>query len=319
MEAATEKRSSKMPRKKWRKRLIRFLIVLLLLFGGAWYGVDHIAPYAIISPQRYDVNANADQFPNGILPAGFGLTFDEFDVPISDTSALDGFYIKAKTDSARGCFLILHGIGSCKEPMLSLAERLAALGFNVYLYDHRGHGQSGGQYISYGYREKHDVVAILNALDERYGKQRYGIWGKSYGGAVALQAMSIEPRLELGIIESTFSELNKVVLAYQERMLGISSEWLAERVLTKASAIAEFNPDEVKPVVSAKHITAPVLIVHGAADQNIPIEHGRDIFHALKHSQRSFYAVEGADHNDVWSIGGQAYEKRVFGYLEENW
>jgi alpha-beta hydrolase superfamily lysophospholipase len=46
--------------------------------------------------------------------------------------------------TARGTMLIVHGLGEHKGRYASLAERLAAQGWHVVAYDHRGHGESPG-------------------------------------------------------------------------------------------------------------------------------------------------------------------------------
>ena len=48
------------------------------------------------------------------------------------------------------------------ERELELARYLVDRGYNILVFDFRGHGQSGGNFISYGIRERFDVLAAIS-------------------------------------------------------------------------------------------------------------------------------------------------------------
>ncbi|MDZ4855041.1 MAG: alpha/beta hydrolase, partial [Nitrospirota bacterium] len=50
-------------------------------------------------------------------------------------------------------------------------------------------------------------------------------------------------------------------------------------------------------------------IIHGDKDDIIPIELGRQVFEAAK-PPKSFYVIEGADHNNTYQVGGAVYFRR---------
>ena len=307
------------PKKRKRRRRIIWLTVLLLIIGGAWYGIDVIAPYAVVQPPRYVIADHPDQFPNGHLPDAYGLTYEDLSIEVDTGLNLAGYYLTTSADSSRGCFLVMHGIGGTKEHMYGLAQKLTSIGFDVCLIDHRGHGQSGGDLISYGFYEKHDVSKVLDHLSENYGHDHFAAWGNSYGGAVALQAMAQDNRLRLGIIESTFNQLEEVVHEYQQRILGISSLALTERVLEKASKIADFDPAEVNPSESARLINWPVFLAHGDLDKRIPADHSREIYKNLTNPYKELYIVEGGTHFNLWDTGGDAYQDALLTFIDSNW
>jgi len=64
--------------------------------------------------------------------------------------------------------LLLHGIGGGKEHFYNLAKSLAEQQIASIVYDARGHGESDGQYISYGFYEKQDVSVIVSEVKKRY-------------------------------------------------------------------------------------------------------------------------------------------------------
>ncbi len=56
-------------------------------------------------------------------------------------------------------------------------------------------------------------------------------------------------------------------------------------------------------------LSLPKLIIHGDKDDIIPIELGRQVFEAAK-PPKSFYVIEGADHNNTYQVDGAAYFRR---------
>ena len=78
-----------------------------------------------------------------------------------------------------------------------------------------------------------------------------------------------------------------------------------ERAFMIVADKGHFQIDSVSPAAAAKEITAPVLIIHGAADTDTPPDHSRRIFAALAGPKR-LILVPGARHNEalkgaIWS------------------
>jgi uncharacterized protein len=266
------------------------------------YGI----PYMPISPFRK---------LETVKPSDFGLRFKPLLVRGARAVILRGYFIHALTVKARATIIILHGIGSAKEVYFDFARWLAEQGFNVVVYDQRAHGRSGGKYCTFGFYEKRDVSRVITKVLKKHSKLPIGIHGTSMGGAVALQTLAIEKRLSFGIIESTFNTLENVIEEYSVDMLKFRSRWLVRRILSRSAKIAQFRPFDIQPVESCRHIEQPILLIHGDADEKIPITFNLDNFNALKTTDKEFYIVKGARHEDVREVGGAAYEQKMLEFL----
>lgn len=275
----------------------------------------YLLPYSIIKPLRFDVIEYAEDYPSGLYPSDYDLDFDRESIMVDDGIALSGYRIQSTADDPVGTMLFLHGIGGVKEKFLEYTQYVAKLGFHCFIYDARGHGESGGQYCTFGAREKHDVVHILNYLEEMYDEKVFAIWGNSMGGAVALQAMAMEPRLLFGIVESTFADFRQIVHDYQQRFLKLNLPWLMNPVLNRAGKIGGFNPDEVKPGEAARHITQPMLVVHGSKDERVKLAYGCTIFDNLASQDKDMYIVEGGFHHDLYEYGGEVYLNYILDFI----
>jgi pimeloyl-ACP methyl ester carboxylesterase len=99
-----------------------------------------------------------------------------------------------------GAVTISHGwSGAVNERVFPLAERLAALGYAVLAFDHRGFGGSEGPRARCDPNEQvRDVshgLTFLSSLD-RIDPDALGVVGVSFGGAIAVAAGAADPRVK---------------------------------------------------------------------------------------------------------------------------
>jgi fermentation-respiration switch protein FrsA (DUF1100 family) len=286
--------------------LITLLILTLLALASTWYLATHVLPYAIIQPGNKSGSKT---------PADFGLAYEHLRLQATDSIELDAFYIPSTT-TPKANLVILHGVGSCKEVYLGTAERLCAMGYNLYLLDQRAHGKSGGKFLTYGYHEKEDISKVLDWLETKSPGIKIGIYGNSMGAAIALQSIAHDGRLTFGLIESTFTDLPSVAHAYGQRLSGISlPAFLTNYVLRQSGKLADFDPWTVRPIETVTKITVPIQFIHGDADQNINVSNGHALYAACASADKALYIVKGGDHADLWDKGGKAYEAAWFGFL----
>jgi uncharacterized protein len=191
----------------------------------------------------------------------------------------------------RGTVVYLHGMGDSRRSSLYIADHFVPAGFDVVAYDSRAHGESGGEACTFGAYEKHDLARVLAKIQAR----PIILLGSSLGAAVALQAAAQSREVAAVISLSVFSDLRTVA---RDRAPFFASE----RQLREAFEIAErdgrFRIDDASPVVAAPHIKAPVLIIHGAKDQETRPYHSRRVYDALR-GPKQLILVPGAGHNDV--------------------
>jgi len=294
-----------------KKKLSFTLIFIIITIGICGYiAGNSILPYSIIKPQRISEN---------LTPDSLSLKSSYIDIKVDTDVNLKGFWIQSNQSETKAIMILLHGVGGCKEHFLGLAKKLADKGIASIVYDSRAHGKSDGEYCTYGYKEKKDISKIINYITSKAPVVPIGIWGNSMGGAIAIQALESDNRLEFGIIESTFTALDQIVYDYQKRQLkGIGIKVLTDFALKRAGEIAGFDPDMVKPINSVKNIEQPVLISHGDSDENISFHYGKALFDALKSKNKKFIKVKGGGHYDLSTKGGLNYNQTIFDFIENS-
>lgn len=294
-------------KRRYYKKVTFLLVFILVLIVGSILLAKHVLPYAIIQPPRISVN---------VLPSDVNLESEEIHLVVEDSITLKGYWVRKDTIQPKSIMILLHGIGGCKEHFLQTAQQLAEMGIESVLMDARAHGKSGGQFCTYGFKEKKDISAVVDYIKSKNNTSKIGIWGNSMGGAIALQALAYDKRIEFGVIESTFTDLTQIVYDYQKSFTyGIGFRPLCNIALKEAGKIADFNPKEVAPIVSVKNIEQPVLIAHGDADKNIKFEYGKLLYDNLKSVEKEFVPVKNGGHHNLAEKGGSGYTEKLITFI----
>lgn len=204
---------------------------------------------------------------------------------------LAGWICNPEVPSAKPAIVYLHGIGDNRDSSTGVIDRFVRRGFTVVVYDSRGHGRSAGEGCTYGFFEKQDLRRVLDqaAIDRAIAI------GHSLGGAVALQAAAIDPRI-IGVVSvSTFADLRSIAT---ERAPFVFTPALIDAAFMRAEHAAHFIVDEASPLKAAARIGVPVFIIHGAVDRGTRATHSERVFAALREPKR-LLIVPNAGHNDV--------------------
>jgi len=291
-----------------KKKFIKIILFLFIVLGiGSLIISKYVLPYAIIKPPRVSGN---------ISPLDLKLNFTDINVITKDSISIKGYWVKTDSIPPKSIIICVHGIGGCKTHFLNFSKNLAAIGIESILIDSRAHGKSGGQFCTYGYKEKVDISEIVDFVKEKNDSVPIGIYGNSMGGAIAIQALEYDSRIEFGVIESTFTNLETIVYDYQKSYTyGLGLKPLCNIALNTAGKLAKFNPNLVSPITSVKQISQPIIIAHGKKDKRIKFEYGKLLYDNLKSTDKKFIAIKDAGHIDLSEKGGENYKKEIKEFL----
>lgn len=215
----------------------------------------------------------------------------------------------------KGTVLILHGITDRKDSMLGIAKPLAAAGYRAVLVDLRSHGRSGGRWLTFGVVESADLRQAVDAL-AAHGLLAgdVGVFGPSYGGAVAIQYAAADPRVRAVVAVCPFTSMRDVTPRVVRMYAPWPANWLLldstiDRAVTQAGRIASFDPAAASPLTAIARTDAHVLLVHGNDDVKIPPSHSRRL-HEAAPGHSTLLLVDGEDHDTILA---NASGRRVVG------
>lgn len=179
--------------------------------------------------------------------------------------------------------VLLHPLLASKTWLLSLGNELANRGWTVVLPDLRAHGSSGGKYVTWGAKEKHDVKAIVDSLaGENLIRGDLYVFGTSAGAAAAIQYAAIDPRCR-GVVAAAPPQSCREI---SRRILLADTAKDQADALARAAVIAEFDPNDASAQAAAAKLACPLILVHGTIDVIVPFEHGRAVFNAASGPKR---------------------------------
>ena len=295
--------------------LIVLFALLFLLFVSLILLV--VGPSMLLQPYRRTVDWYR-RHTNVFHPAHLGMRHEERTLKTAEGIPLSSWLLRPPCEPV-GTVILLHGVSESKIAPLPLAKYLYDHCFNVFLYDSRRHGDSGGTYCTYGFYEKHDVSTAITYLQSRTDLQtgKIGLFGSSMGAAVALQAASLDKRVAAVVAESGFARLRTTFDDYQKKMIKLPFHYLRNLVIKRSEHLAHFRANAVAPVDAVRDISVPLLLIHGTADRSIRHEYSLEVFRNAR-EPKELWLIKGATHSDVPEIGGEEYLRRIEGFFRRH-
>lgn len=278
-------------------RLLRWLLGLVVLAIAAI-----AAAYIITGWKLSDdlVRARNPEDADRTVPESVDL---HLEVTRPDGVMLDAWVLRPtreRYENSIDTAVVLHGISDQKSTMISLGRRFQRHGVMAILIDLRGHGLSSRVAITYGARDVEDVSAVLDRVEaEGLPLGNVGVYGPSYGAAVAVQLPAHDARVTRVVAVAPFASMRRLVRPY------IEHEWEAvawaipvawtDVLVDRAGGIGNFNPDEASPEDRVGQSTARMLLVHSRDDEVVPYQHSVDIV-ANCGGRCELLTLDGKDH-----------------------
>jgi dienelactone hydrolase len=249
-------------------------------------------------------------------PTDVGLAYQDVRLRTDDGVTLAGWYVPSAN---RAGIVLLHGAGSTRSDVLAHAAVLNGAGFGVLMVDARGHGDSGGRAMDFGWHGDRDIAAATAYLAARpdVDARRIGAVGMSMGGEEALGATATNDVLRAVVAEGAtargapdeawLSDRYGIRGAVQEQLERVQDR--VTDVLTDASV-----PASLRAAVATSGRTRSLLISAG----NEPDEgHAASYIAAAAPDRVETWAVEGAGHADGLEVAPEAWAARVVAFLTD--
>jgi len=293
------------------RRVIRWGIPVLVVLLVTVYGFISFMIASGIT--KYERRPQEDD------PTAYGLQFEDVEfISRSGDVTLSGWYIPGESENPT--LIFVHGIGSLRsgDNAVDLASQLVDRGFNLLLFDLRGHGNSGGDQISGGYFEQDDILGAFDFLVHRgIPSEGIGVIGFSMGAGTAILALVEEPAIHALVADSPYAKASDL-LAQETARKTVFPEWISHIFLptVKIMARAFYGIDigALVPEEAAKLLSYPILVIHGMSDTRIPYDHGVRV-HKEAHPKSIIWLVPDVDHVDAFITSPEEYIEKVADYF----
>ncbi len=262
-----------------------------------------------------------DRKPLEDNPSNHGLQYEdvEFSPPDVDVT-LRGWLIPGRSPGK--VVMMVHGHNNNREEngdFLNIAEDLVERGYSVLLFDLRGHGNSDGERVSYGYFERNDLRGAVDFLEGRgIAQNGVAVLGFSMGAGTAILGAVGEPRISALVADSTYARATDLIVGEIDRQTPVPS-WIAPVLVPGGRLLAKllFDIDvgELAPEAAVQSLPYPILVVHGEADSRVPVAQGSRV-HGAAHPDSDIWLLPGIGHTDAFPTHPDEYIQRVADYLD---
>lgn len=323
--------------KSMRKRLTRIALILLLsppvlAAVAGWL----VAPW-YLHPIRRELTPDLVREAD----ASFALTHSlrqDFDVRAPDSIHLHGWKITPPRPNG-SWVLLFHGVADNRVGVIGQSEFLLRAGYSVIMMDARGHGASEGPIATYGWLERNDTKAIIDALNSDFLQrcaaiQWHGVGGpvcapnhifalgESMGAGIALQSGAADPRIEAVVAEASFANLREAAYDYA----GFRKyPWLGKTLLAPFSWTLLYRGEkltglpltEISPLKAVASRAFPVLLICDEKDEALPCRHTQMIYNAAR-GPKQLWVVPGAYHTAALGFRPEEFRQHVLSFFATN-
>jgi pimeloyl-ACP methyl ester carboxylesterase len=277
----------------------RWLLGSVIVGGALVYGVPAALKYAFRPPER--------EIPN--TPADLGLPEEDVWLSGAGGKRVHGWFIPVS--GVAPAVAVLHGWGGNAGLMLPFAVPLRAAGFHTLFIDARNHGLSDRDDHSSMPRFAEDLDLAIDWLHARSDVRSVGVVGHSVGAAASI--LSASRRADLGAVVSLASFAHPGELMGTSKPLGFLPRPVAFLALRATEQIIGYDFDEIAPRTRIRHVSAPLLLVHGEEDRVVPVSNLDELAALAPHGEA--LVIPGAGHSDLGSF--TTYVDRVVGFLSD--
>lgn len=226
-------------------------------------------------------------------------------------------YIPAETPSDK-TVIISHGYKGNGETMANFAQMYHRLGFNVLLPDDRGHGESAGKYISFGWLDRLDYLQwIQQVIDRSNADVKILMFGVSMGGATMemLAGESLPPQVKAIIADCGYSSIEAELTYLLKRQFHLPKYPIEPLVSTISKRRLGYYLGDVTATEQLKKNKRPILFIHGEKDVYVPVGMAYENY-AATHAPKQLWIVKNASHAESFWINPTRYQQHVEEFLQ---
>ena len=282
------------------KMWVRVLIDIFIII----FALTIIIGWRALMPRR---------MPITLLPSDIGLPYHNIIFETSDGKKLKGWLIHSPNSTS--VIICLHGYPANKSDILPVVSFLYPE-FSLLLFDFRAHGESEGKITYFGLKEYLDVEAAINFIrkNKKMRDFKIGVWGYSFGGAVAILTASRTDEIKAVVTDSAFANFPEMITHYYKNLgplkyIFSSLSRFMGRYILKGDFTAnspEYKIDKVK---------CPILIIHSEEDEFVPVEHAKRLYEKAK-GIKEIWITKGS-HTGLERAYTDEYQKKVMSFFRK--
>lgn len=260
------------------KKTFSLLLTLFLI----WQIIGLIGAYIALSGNPLEI---------GHLLKDSGLNFKEINLSTSDNLKIKAsFHSSSQRDTA---VIILAGIRGNRGACLKHAAYYKQRGYGVLLIDLRATGESEGEFLSFGFHEKQELLAGIDYLNKE-GYTKIGAHGMSMGAATIVYSFAEKTDYAFVILESVYDNIQQAF--YNRLPIVPLDNFIFKPLHFWTYQLADIQFNQLAPDQLIHLYQGPLLIIAGDREEKVKPEETQRMYDLSTSLQKQLYWIKGAKH-----------------------
>lgn len=295
------------------RNTILTIIILLLLSILAVVIISAYQGWNMLHPAKKDLTA----FSSNIVPEYRDISFKGIDKKV----VLQGWLFQSK--NSEKSIIISHSYGSNRLEFgiqtIDMIKCFLNKGYNVFTFDFRNSGKSGGESTTFGYNEKNDLISAINYMKQQ-GSKHIVLLGFSTGASASILAAAESKNIDAVIADSPYSELESYLKTNLQKKTHLPAFPFNNTVLMSMEVMGGIDTVNASPLASLKEMSPSWLfLIHSQNDSSIPADNSRKLYAAyskINSGKTELWETTASGNNGSYTENPGKYLEKLASFLD---
>ncbi len=188
---------------------------------------------------------------------------------------------------------------------------------SILMIDQRAHLESEGKAITFGIRERYDLLGWIDFIHEKFPENDIILVGISMGGATVVAASEFEmtDKVKCIISDCPYACVRDELIHTAKKLGFMGAVYPLIRIAGRI--FGGFDTEDGDFRISISKAKTPIIILHGEADSLVPSYMSIELKDAAPDRVRHV-TFPGAHHGISYLVDRERYVKEVYGFINEN-
>lgn len=229
------------------------------------------------------------------------------------------YYNKTENQENHNWVIVAHGYRSKPSWVASIGMHFyKEKGYNVLIPSMRATEESEGKYIGMGWLDKDDIIGWINKIIEKDKNAKIILHGSSMGAATVLMASGekLPSNIKAIIADSSYTSVWDIFKSELKARFNLPSFPLMQMFRLIAIIQAKYDIKEASVIDQVKKSNTPTLLIHGDADDFVPVTMEPEIYNAIP-VEKDQLIIHGAGHTKSRYREPETYYKKVYEFIDK--
>ena len=229
------------------------------------------------------------------------------------------YYNKIENQENHNWVIVAHGYRSKPSWVASIGMHFyKEKGYNVLIPSMRATEESEGKYIGMGWLDKDDIIGWINKIIEKDKNAKIILHGSSMGAATVLMASGekLPSNVKAIIADSSYTSVWDIFKSELKARFNLPAFPLMQMFRLIAIIQAKYDIKEASVIDQVKKSNTPTLLIHGDADDFVPVTMEPEIYKAIPGGKDQLI-IKGAGHTKSRYREPETYYKKVYEFIDK--